>query len=1268
MKWAFSCLLFFYVVNLCSAQETEFSPDSYTISWKGNIPSGCEYTQLNGNSLPVKFLRFETTAFSKQLKILNEIWTDCEQDPQLLKSVETFSSNLKQYITSESGKLYLNVEVPVFRSNTQSGNLQKLVSFKLAESNAAFSNPFNKALGKKSEFAANSVLSNGDWYKFRVINEGVFRITASQLKDIGLDLANIDISSFQVFGTEGGPLPEIIDDSRTDDLKELAVQIIDANGNGKLDGSEQIMFYAEGPHVWRYNSSLKMDTHEFNYFDNQNFIFLTHSQQKGKRIQQNSSGEGTAYDSTYVSFLARTFHETDEYQGSLSGRIWLGESFLNQNDRSFKQTFPNALIDSKGTIRYRVACRSIIASSGMRVQMNGTTLENIGFSPVSGDFEENFMDLRPNTVKTFNIAGSEYNLDFTFFPGNSTANAWVDYFEISVPSELKFSSGSGFQSVQLYKTESYNRIKLRFNELATEFWDVTDYFNSAVCSTFDDSGKPSFITSTSGLRKKFISFTGSSIGTPEYAGKVSNQNLHALRDIEYAIISPKSFLDQANKLATFHTQHYNYKVSVIELEDIYNEFSGGVEDVTAIRDFLRMLYVNGKTGSVPLRFALLFGDGSYDYKDRLSYNTNFIPTFQSRESNNPSYSYASDDYFAILESGEGYFDVTGAQEGLDIGIGRIPCRTQEQANIALNKVTHYHEKPALGEWRNNVTFLGDDEDNNTHFRDSENVSKKIDNQAPVFNIKKIYLDAYEEQSYGSGQKYPEVNDEIDHSFDRGQLIFNYLGHGGSSGMAHERVVTREQIRAWSNYDKLPVVITATCELSRYDDPSQDSPGELMLFDDDGGAIALITTTRIVFIGNNYNLNDKIIDNNMFNISSVRPTLGEIMMKGKNNSLRAVNQRNFTLLGDPGVVMAYPKYNVVTTAINDSVIGIQAMDTFKAFSKMKIDGEIRDHNNQLIPDFNGVVFPTVFDKYVKYLTLGNDPESKVDSFFMQNSVLYRGQVSVQNGKFSFQFVVPKDIAYQFGNGKISYYAMNENLDDANGYEKDIKVGGSISDIATDTTGPSIDLFMDDFSFVFGGITGTKPILLCKLFDENGINTVGNGIGRDITAILDEGTEQEKIIVLNDYYQATLDSYQEGLIRYPMEALSNGRHTIRVRVWDVYNNTAEDYTEFIVATDENLKIDHILNYPNPFTTATTFHFDHNRAGMNLDVLIQVMTVSGKVVKTLESMNNNGDSHFSAIDWDGRDDFGDKLARGVYIYKVTVRSEDGKKTSEIQKLVLL
>ena len=809
-----------------------------------------------------------------------------------------------------------------------------------------------------------------------------------------------------------------------------------------------------------------------------------------------------------------------------------------------------------------------------------------------------------------------------------------------------------------------------------QIWEVTDPSTIVRQDHTLNGSTASFRIETDDLRQ-FVAFDESSFFTPQFSSVIPNQNLHAMDPADMVIVVPPVFLREAERLAQFHRDHDQLRVNVVTTKQVFNEFSSGAQDATAIRDMMKMLYDQAVVPEDVPRFLLLFGDGSYDNKNRLTGNTNFIPSYQSVNSLALISSYVSDDYFGLLDDGEGGW-LPGAVETLDLGIGRFPVKTLEEARNCVDKVINYGNPgtavdpfapnltstTSFGDWRNVVCFIGDDEDGNLHLSQSNRLAIFVDTTYECYNIDKIYFDAYPQVSTPGGQRYPSVNDAIDNRIDQGALLINYTGHGGEVGWAHEGVLDIPMINAWENIKKLPVFMTATCEFSRWDDPGRTSAGELTFLSPNGGAIALFTTVRLVYANTNFDLNKDMYTHVFEPINGEMPRMGDIFRLTKRDNAGVTNTRNFTLLGDPAVRLNYPEHRVKVTSINGNP-NLSVADTLNALSKMTISGIVEDINGNKMTNFNGVLYPSVFDKPLTVNTLNNDSQSPKTSFKLQKNILYSGKASVTNGDWSFTFIVPKDIAYQFDFGRLSFYGQN-GLEDAHGCFDGIVIGGFSSSAASDEQGPEINLFMNDEKFVFGGTTDENPFIYALVSDSNGINTVGNGIGHDITAQLDE--ESDEIFVLNDFYEANLNSYQTGKVRYPLQDLEPGLHSVRLKVWDIYNNSSEAYTEFVVASSAKLALNHVLNYPNPFTTNTKFFFEHNKQGSALKAQIQIYTVSGRLIKTIDEYVITEGFRSDGISWDGRDEFGDRIGKGVYIYKLKVRTTDGEVAQKTEKLVIL
>ena len=682
------------------------------------------------------------------------------------------------------------------------------------------------------------------------------------------------------------------------------------------------------------------------------------------------------------------------------------------------------------------------------------------------------------------------------------------------------------------------------------------------------------------------------------------------------------------------------------------------------------------------KYLCLFGDGTYDPLNRLNNNNYLIPTYNSVESgSNVDYinSYTADDFYGLLDDNEGIF----ASNLLDIGVGRLPVSNLEEAEHVVNKIEHYMMfgsnlynnasgvqcdndgyATSFGDWRNRIVLMADDEDFGQFVNDCESLSDTVIKYHPEINVVKIYLDAYQQVVTSGGQRYPDVEEAINQNINKGALVFNYVGHGGETGLSLERVVNVPMIQNWINVNNLTVFISATCEFSRFDDPGRISAGETTLLSPYGGAVGLLTTTRLVQVSVNTTLVQNLYTVLFNEVNGEALALGEIITQSKNLSAGSDNVRNFTLLGDPALQLGKPSPKIVTDSINGVSVSM-VMDTLKSLSKIVVKGHVGDINGNILTNYNGIVYPTIYDKSKIKYTLGQDPDSPVKPFNYRNNIIYKGKSTVINGYFTFTFVVPKDIDYSYGKGKISYYSNNSNSN-SYGFDSSIVVGGVDPNGITDNVGPTIDLYMNDQNFANGGMTNSRPLFMAEVADENGINTTGNGIGHDITLIVDGNTASP--IVLNNLYEADLDTYQSGKVSYQFTGLEPGLHEVTFKIWDVNNNSSEQTLEFVVVEEQELGISHLLNYPNPFTTSTNFFFEHNQCCVSLEAKIEIFTISGKLVKTIFETVNSIAYRSEGIAWDGKDDFGDKLARGVYVYRLTVRTPEGLKSEKIEKLVIL
>ena len=823
------------------------------------------------------------------------------------------------------------------------------------------------------------------------------------------------------------------------------------------------------------------------------------------------------------------------------------------------------------------------------------------------------------------------------------------------------------------------------NAISPTIWDVTNPFDIKE-QQYNVSANILDFTATSDSLKQFTIFTPTQAFTPKGYGSIPNQNLHGIQQADFVIVTHPSFLAEAQRIANIHQLYDTLTYAIATTQEVYNEFSSGTPDIGGIRDFVKMLYKRPTDPNEATKYLLLLGDASYKNKDiNLSGNTALIPAYETAISTSYTNSFITDDYFAMMDNNEGDL-LSGGPDLVDIGVGRFPVKNKAEAIAVTNKVENYYklnygfnpnaiESSCVtaendypqGDWRNWVCFVADDEDSNEHINQANNLANKIYNGNKYYNVDKIFIDAYVQESTPGGSRYPLAVEDLERRIEKGALILNYTGHGGELGLAEERIVDVPQILNWKNKNNMPLFVTATCEFSRFDDPDRTSAGEYCLLNENGGAIGLMTTVRLAFSGLNYILNDKFYNHALSPMPNGKmPHIGDLYRLTKRDLAPGNSQyMNFVILGDPALKLAYPQQRVFTTSINSQAVTPTSIDTLNALSLLSITGYVGDANGNKLTNFNGIVYPTVFDKAVTVTTVANDASSNPLPFLLQKNIIYKGKSEVINGDFTFSFLVPKDISYNYGIGKISYYAHN-GVNDANGYYDKIVIGGSNPNAVSDNQGPSISLFMNDEKFVSGGVTNENPKVYAKVSDISGINTIGTGIGHDIVAVLDENTKDA--IILNDYYVSDLNTYQSGKIRYPLNELPEGNHTLTLKVWDVQNNSSSSYTDFVVANQADLALTHILNYPNPFTTKTKFFIEHNQCCVSLKVLIQIYTITGKVVKSINQTINNEGFRLDGIEWDGKDEFGDKLARGVYIYKVSVTDGSKKKADKIEKLVIL
>lgn len=1251
-----------FIPLLLSANEIVIEGN---VVWKENIKSKI-------NSLEERqFLAFKNAKYDPKKDYLPFFEQQIELKQNTIASLEILDIEYEgvdnALISKISGNKYISNTINLSHSTYTSkktnyglvrfspiilirGNYKKVVSYKIK----VITKPSSSKNNNTKSFTSNSVLSSGDWYKIAVLKDGIFKLDYTFLKNLGLDIDNLNPNDFKLYGNGGKMLPAQNSDYRPDDLIQNAVQVI-GEADGSFDSGDFVLFYGQSPHSWTYNASSSLFEHKNHTYSDTTFYFITFSNtgESPKRIStQTSASSPNTFVTSYNDYA---FHDRDAVNLIKSGETWFGDLFDITTTYNYSFSFPNLDNTSPANVKFSVAGRSGVLSSFTGI-VNGTS-SSVPIPTVNmASYHSRFAELGTGNINV-NPSGNVVTLNLTYNKPSIESIGWLDEVEVNVRRNLVMSGNQlYFRDIASVGAGNISEFTLSNASSINKIWEITDPYNIREQNTSLVGSNISFTLSTDSLRE-FVAFT-TTYETQVYPlGAVANQNLHAVQTKDMIILSHPKFLSHAAQLASFHSDE-GLDVIIVTPQQIYNEFSSGSQDIVATRDFIRMLYNRASSSAELPDYLLILGDGSYDNKNRVVGNTNYVATYQTPNSIDIIGSLVSDDYYGLLDNSEGSWIST---EFLDIAIGRIPVKTQEEADNVINKILNYNTPNTMEDWRNLITFIGDDEDNNTHMSQSNSLAGMVESDNKEYNVDKIFLDAFQQESTPGGDRYPEVNEAINNTVENGSLIVNYTGHGGEAGLGHERIVTISDISSWENTKDYPLFVTATCELSRFDDPSRTSAGELILLSKYGG-IALFTTVRLVFSSPNFALNQDFFDEVFKPINGEMPTIGQVFMNVKNLNASVANNRNFTLLGDPALKLAYPIHDVITNQING--VNVSSADTIKALEKVTITGEVRDGAGQKLTNYNGVIYPTVFDKEKQITTLGNDGNIPF-VFGLQTSKLFKGKVSVVNGDYSYTFVVPKDIAYNYGQGKLSYYAENQ-VEDANGYHNGFYIGGTSDNYEADNLGPEIELFMNDENFVYGGMTDENPILLANLYDLHGINMTGNGIGHDIVAVLDG--ETENAFILNDYYEADLNSYQNGKVYFPFEDLEEGSHTLTLKVWDVYNNSSEATIEFVVVKSRDIILDRVYNYPNPFTTYTEFWFEHNQPGKPMYAQVQIYTVSGKLVKTLEKQILNDGYRSTSITWNGLDDYGDKIGRGVYVYRLKVRADNYSVAEKYEKLVIL
>jgi hypothetical protein len=1081
----------------------------------------------------------------------------------------------------------------------------------------------------------NSVLASGDWIKLEIEEAGVYKVSYNDIIAYGLSGEDINPENIKLYGNGSGMLPQPNDSSRAIDLQEVSIQVKSAQANIFQSG-DYLLFYAEGPDYYSFDPILNTPIYQKHLFSTKNYYYLTIGTSSGSRILTDNQADPGAPLTTGHRF---DVHEEELFNILHSGREWFGEKF----DLEITQTFNSSLTGLQPETQLNVISSVMSASTddaSFDVSLNGSLLgtQIIQKNP-------NTQYGRKGRVKTdnFSINTSDINtspLELTYKFNKESGVGYLNYFIVHGECKLEYSNSP----LQFYLgdyAKAGNRTATVTNcPVGLQVWDITDHNNAVELNYSQVDDAISF--NLSEATESIIVFNPQNLSAPEEGEPLENQNLRSIGMVDLVIVSPAEYTSSAAKIAELRESE-GLKVSIVTPEQIYNEFSSGKPDITAIRDFAKHLYDNAD-----LKYLFLFGKGTYDPKDIIGSDYNKVPMYQSRSSLLPLSTYGSDDYLGFLEDHEGYWEENSVDDHtLDIGVGRIPIRNIDEAERYVAKLKTYENRKSIGAWRKDVVFVAENGDINIHQRDAEKLATLIDTTFASFNSNKIYVDAYPIEVNPGSTRAPQVNEAIYDAISSGALIVNYTGHGNESQWANTRIFDKRMIDSLENDIYYPLFVTATCEFGRHDDTGQISGAEELILKKSTGAIASITTTRPVFASSNYQLNLAFYNTVFERIDGQYQRLGDVFIKTKNNSLNGVLNRNFSLLGDPSMKLAYGEQFILLDSLNGEALN--AADTLASLKEMRFSGRVVNESNLTNTNFNGEVDIKLYDKVRVTKTLGNQDGAPF-TYKIRDNVLFSGSATIKQGEFSFTTILPVDISYNPSDAKIVLYAaMADSSLDASGANIDLLVGNSADTPIIDVVAPEIDIFLGDTTFREGQIVSPNTLLIARFYDENGINTSASQIGHAITYQLDNNDP----VTLNEFYKTEKDNFKKGWVYFNLPKLAPGGHIITVTAWDTSNNSSTKSLEFYVSQDGEVIISDLSNYPNPVVNQTNFTFAHNISGEDLDITLEVMNTAGQLVYRETRSYLNAPSVINDWEWDGRNQNGAKLNEGIYIFGVFVRS---------------
>lgn len=1177
-----------------------------------------------------------------------------------------------------------------------------------------------------------SVLSYGPTLKVGVETSGLYHISYEDLQKAGLLQGPVASARVALYGNRAGMLPTLNQSSLLyDDLASLPIALYDG-GDGTFGPGDYFLFYGESPVVWTYRAADGRQPafiHRQHSYTDKTYYFVGVNHPEGAARVEKAATAASAVAAPTTSMAANptasaaepattltTFpdylcHETDRYNIVLGGQTWYGEVF---NSSGESLTVPLTLTDispealgtaaMRGNVHLRVSAAALTSSGEARMNVKtGTASGDISLSSTHSGTSR----AKGAYTAAFQHTSADLPVRLTYQKSGAAMRGYLDYIEINYMRQLRLNKGELLFRHPLSIGQAVG-FRIENAPAGTQVWDVTNPYAVTALETQTLGGNAIQITTKGdSTLHTFLAFDpalAASTKTPSVIGLVSPQNLHALPQKDYVVVTHPDFLAQAQAIARLHEQRNGYRTGVATTDEVYNEFGSGTPDPSAIRLFMKMFYDRSQTaettavGARPVasaesnaaaaesatadapKYLLLLGDASYDVKNRLGHS-NKIPTFEVPDADSDE-APATDDGFAYMDEGEGlqagasadYFSYQGQ---MDIAVGRLPVKTVAEAQAVLQKIDdysnpYYYRRPDwmqkqgnLGDWRQEITFVTDD-DFESVYEYTLNFTQDVAAIAPNFNIEKIYADSYVKKSDAVNAAYPEAQAALRRRMNQGGFFVGYIGHSGWDAWGDEKYITLNDIHQWEPILSYPMMYASSCTFAYYDQADKTSGAEEAVLHPQGGAISMIASTRSASLGTIEYVQHDFLMAAIDKRNGRQPTIGDAFLISKNKNRQRSGTGIFILLGDPGLKTALPRYDVKTLAINNKIVGQDELDTLKAFSRLTIEGQI-ENMGQRIETFNGTIQIKIFDKATRLKTMGNAQSrggfNQVVEYELQNRQIYRGSAEVKDGRFSFTFMVPKDIAYHYGQGKISYYAYSDSSGDAAGAFTDLVVGGFNTDITLGEQAPEVKLYINKPNFLYGGEVGTAPVLYAEISDLYGLNTTGIGIGHDMVLVIDEDYKNAKVV--NDLFEYNTGSYKEGTLTYPLN-LSPGEHSIELKVWNIFNISGTGRLDFGVEASEVFKVTDVGVVPNPSVQGreVAFYFTHNGVG-NIDRYeLQIYDVCGRKVAAFSGKENSSYGYSVGPLTLGSTD---RLSKGVYVVRVVAYNREGARHVAHTKWVL-